>query len=263
MKIRYCLWALVFFFFTNKAISQANMIWGIGPNLIYKSSIKNLDATIMSEPFFLNYSLKKKQVSCFGVNGFMNFMLTDWGLSLNVELGYAQQGSQLDFRDSAKDFNYKMGFKYKYINLAPSIRWYPFSSSNGDDGNPNNKEFFKGAYLFGGVQLGTQLDPEAITYESWGAGALPAFGPDLEQENQLRTVLKGKMNLGVIAGIGYEFYYPIPFSINIRHHWGLSDVVETLPNSYNFIPNKNRNYFSQVGISFFLGRGNRADDPRQ
>lgn len=239
------------------------MIGGVGVDLIYNSSIQNLETTILSEPFFLNYSLKKKPVSGFGVNGFVNFMLTDWGLSLNVELGYANQGSQLDFRDSAKDFNYKMGFNYRYITLAPSVRWYPFSSSDGSDGNPENKEFFKGSYLFAGMQLGTQLNPEAITYESWGAGALPAFGLDREQESQLRTVLKGKMNLGVIAGIGHEFYYPFPFSINARYHWGMSDVVETLPNSYNFISNKNRNNFFQFGLNVFLGRDNRAEDPRR
>ena len=55
-----------------------------------------------------------------------------------------------------------------------------------------------------GPQIGINLSPENIVYTSGGPGKLPAFGTDLQQQQQIRNVLKGKNNFGINFHLGYD-----------------------------------------------------------
>lgn len=245
-------------FSPSHAQGRISVIGGLTADCIYKSKILKLDHTILSEPFFLNnsYSLNPQAVTRFSFGGFINVMYRS-GISINLDLAYAQEHSQLNFDNYANNWSYKMKFNYNYINILPAFRWYPLNKSQNCREDEMPEDYKAGLYISAGMQFGLQLKEEAITYKSEGPGVLPAFGTDQEQEGQLNNVLKGRTNIGIVFGVGYEFYKPAPVAINIKCHRGISDVVETLPNSYNFVSDNNPNNFWQFGLAFFIGRSGR------
>jgi len=237
---------------------NTSVIGGITADVIYRSTIEKIDHTILSEPNFLQNSYERSTVPVngFSYGGFVNVMFES-GLSINLDIAYAQEHGRMNFKNTANDWYYKMDFNYKYLNIFPSCRYYPWGNYQTCTQSQTPQDLKRGFYGLLGMQFGIPLNPESITYRSGGPGYLTAFGSDQEQENQLNTVLKGKTNIGVVIGAGFEFYNPIPFDIHIKCHRGISDVVETLPNSYNFVSDKNPNNFWQVGIGIFIGRSNR------
>lgn len=207
------------------------------------SGINDLETTLLSEPFFLNYSLNKQKRLGFTGGLGINWELKNSIASLNLDILFAQQGSELVFNNWEKDFNYTLKFNYRYLNLPLLLKVYPFEKVH--DG-------LHGLNIGVGPQLGLNLTPNNLIYTSGGAGKLPAFGSDLEQQQQLQNVLKGKSNLGLNLQLGYEFVN-VGINLELRYHYGLTDVVHTETNAYNFIENKNPNNAIQftLGWEFF------------
>lgn len=226
---------------TNHAFAQTvdGLRFSIKAGALY-SGINDLETTILSEPFFTNYTLNKaKKLGFMGGFG-VNWELKNTIASLNLDVLYSQQSSDLLFNNSERDFNYKMQFNYRYLNLPLMIKVYPFEKVH--DG-------LHGFNVGIGPQLGLNLTPNNIIYTSGGSGKLPAFGTDLEQQQQLRNVLKGKNNFGVNFQLGYEFV-GIGLNLELRYHYGLTDNVQTETNAYNFIENKNTNNAIQFTLSW-------------
>ena len=209
------------------------------------SWIDGLDRTILSEPFFLEYSLKKKQRTGINAGIFINYRDENFAsnlLGIHVELGYSQQGSDLNFKNFQKDFTYRIQFKYNYINLNALLKYYIADYDNAYQMLPHLN-------AFAGMRVGINTTPSNIIYTSGGTGYEPAFGSDLAQQQQLQNVLKGKSSVGLVFGVGYEARF---FSIDARYNHGLNDVVETKSNSYNFIENHNANSFFQFTLAYNL-----------
>jgi hypothetical protein len=205
------------------------------------SVINDLETTILSEAFFTDYTLKPEYQKGFTAGLFFNHRFPQASMiSAQLEMMYSRQPSMLRFSNTLTDFNYDMEFRYSYINFA-------FLAKISGDYETGTE----GLGLSAGFQVGMNIEPNAIYYRSYGSGRLPAFGSDMEQEQQLRNVLKGKTNAGFLVDIGYEFS-GFPLILNARYHKGLSDVVETQPNSYNFIANKNTNDYFHVGLAVYL-----------
>lgn len=232
------------------------IFWGLSTNLAHAqtfdgvrisiksgalySGINNLETTILSEPYFINYSLKDKKK--FGYTGGfgVNWELKNSIASLNLDILYAQQGSELLFNNMEKDFNYKMQFNYQYLNFPLMLKVYPFEKVH--DG-------LHGFNVGIGPQLGLNLTSGKIIYTSGGPGKLPAFGSDLEQQQQLRNVLKGKNNFGVNFHLGYDFV-GAGLNLAFQYHYGLTDIVKTEANAFNFIENKNTNNTIQFTVGW-------------
>lgn len=98
--------------------------------------------------------------------------------------------------------------------------------------------------------MGINVAPRDIVYNSWETGVLPAFGTDLEQQQQLRNVLLGKNNFGLAVDLGYTIGSLV--KLGARYYWSATNAVETEANSYNFIAVKNTNtvYELSVAINF-------------
>jgi opacity protein-like surface antigen len=203
------------------------------------AGINDLETTILSEPFFLNYSLNKEQKVGYTGGFGVNWELKSSILALNLDVLYARQGSDLVFENFEKNFNYRMQFNYQYLNFPLLIKVYPFEKVH--DG-------LHGLNVGAGPQFGLNLSPQNIIYTSEGPGKLPAFGTDLEQQQQLRNVLKGQNNFGLNFHLGYEIA-GAGINFDLEYHYGLTDVVRTEANAYNFIENKNTNNT----IQFTLG----------
>jgi hypothetical protein len=216
-----------------------NLTYGMQAGPTY-SWVSNLQTTILSEPYYLNYTLKKKPRVGFTAGGYVEYKTLHTALVLGAQLTYSQQGSELDFNNSEKNFHYTMTFGYQYVNALLLAKFYPFE----DPQEPSPKGF----NVSFGPQLGFNLSPENIKYKSGGPGYQAAFGSDLEQQQQLRNVLKGKNIFGPSVGLGYKLNSG--FIVDARVFIGITDVVETQANSYNFIENKNTNTAFQITFGY-------------
>jgi hypothetical protein len=196
------------------------------------SKISNLSTIILSEPYFLNYTIKESSRIGWHLGIFYEYKLEDERLGFDTEIMYSTQGGNVEFSNIEKDFNYKMEFGYQYINIVGLAKWFPWSGKVG-----------LGAGPFFGINVATRN----IKYKSWGAGKLDAFGTDLQQEQQLRNVLRGKNNFGLALDATYDINDII--KIGGRWYWSATNAVETQSNSYNFIPAKNANTVWEFGVA--------------
>lgn len=210
----------------------------------HQSKIENIETTILSEPFFLNYSMQSAWTKGGGGGMFVNYRGPNFPyVGGQLELSYVRQGGKIQFNNTEKDFHYNMFFKYDYINLNLLSKIYPIDPDNYGAGGLN---------VGAGLQINFKSSPENIYYQSGGSGAVPAFGTDQEQQQQLRNVLKAKTNLGIVYSVSWELPYKFPVIFDFRYIQGINDVVETYPNSYNFIDNYNNNNVWQIRLSFYL-----------
>ncbi|MCD4698254.1 MAG: hypothetical protein K8S16_18670, partial [Bacteroidales bacterium] len=76
------------------------------------------------------------------------------------------------------------------------------------------------------------------------------FGPDIRIQQQMRDVLKGRNNFCVGISTGYDF--PFGLSIDARFYYGVSDVMETEVNNFNFIENNNSSQTFQITLGYAI-----------
>ena len=196
------------------------------------SKVSNLSTIILSEPYFLNYSIKETGRYGWHLGIFYDYRLENSRLGFQSEIMYSKQGGNVVFNNYEKDFNYKMEFAYQYMNIVGLAKWYPFES-----------KFSVGAGPFLGINVATRN----IKYTSWGKGRDPAFGTDLEQQQQLRNVLLGKNNFGLAVDLGFDVNSLV--KIGGRYYWSSTNTVETQANSYNFIAAKNTNTVWELSVA--------------
>lgn len=201
------------------------------------SNVSNLSTIILSEPYFINYKIKETGRYGWHLGIYYEYKLENNKLAFQSEIMYSRQGGNVVFNNYEKDFNYKMEFAYQYVNIVSMAKWFPFANK-------------LGLSLGAGPFLGINVAPRNIIYTSWGKGKDPAFGTDLEQQQQLRNVLMGKNNFGLAVDLAYDIGNLI--KVNARYYWSATNTVETEANSYNFIAVKNTNtvYELSVGINF-------------
>lgn len=199
------------------------------------STISNLSTIILSEPYFLNYTMKESRRYGWHLGIFYQYKFEEAPLGFQSEIMYSRQGGNLDFSNQEKDFHYKMEFAYQYINILAVAKWYPW----------------KGPVSLGaGPFLGLNVATRNLKYTSWGTGKLEAFGTDLQQQQQLQNVLRGKNNFGLIADAAWDINDYI--KIGARYYWSATNAVETQANSYNFITAKNANSAIEVSVAVGL-----------
>lgn len=143
-----------------------------------------------------------------------------------IELGYAMQGGSFLYQD-VNGLSYEMNFNYDFFTIAPLVK------VNIPPGWP---------YVLAGIQFGVNLTPETITYTSNDEDTI-----DLQVQQSLREVLKGRGNTALTAGVGFEITRSGLY-LEARYTHGLTDVVETQANGFLFIENKNINSYYQLTV---------------
>ena len=196
------------------------------------SKVSNLSTIILSEPYFLHYSIKETGRYGWHLGIFYEYRLEDSRLGFQSEIMFSRQGGNVVFNNYEKDFNYKMEFAYQYMNIVGLAKWFPFQ---------------KGFSFGAGPFLGINVAPRSIVYTSWGKGKVPSFGTDLEQQQQLRNVLLGKNNFGLALDLGFDINKLV--KIGGRYYWSATNTVETQANSYNFIAAKNINTVWELSVA--------------
>ena len=231
MYVRIALLGLCVSMFFTKTTCAQTFSFGFKGGANY-SKVSNLSTIILSEPYFLNYSMKESGRYGWHLGIFYDYRIDDSPLGFQSEIQYSTQGGNLEFNNYEKDFNYKMAFAYQYINIVGLAKWFPWSG-----------KVSVGAGPFLGINVATRN----IKYNSWGAGKQDAFGSDLQQQQQLRNVLRGKNNFGLAldAAIDVNKYV----KIGARYYWSATNTVETQANSYNFITAKNTNSVIELSVA--------------
>lgn len=196
------------------------------------SKVSNLSTIILSEPYFINYNIQESNRVGWNLGIYYEYKLENERLGFQSEIMYSKQGGNVEFNNYEKDFNYKMEFAYQYINIIGMAKWFPW------EGNVS---------LGAGPFLGINVASRNIKYTSWGAGKEAAFGTDLQQEQQLRNVLRGKNNFGLVVDAAWDINKLV--KIGGRYYWSGTNTVETQSNSYNFIPAKNTNTVFEFSVA--------------
>lgn len=223
-----CIWVSCCFVKSTQAQIRS---YGFKAGASY-SRISNLSTIILSEPYFINYTIGETGRYGWNFGFFYEYKLEGNLLGFQSEIMYARQGGNVKFSNNEKDFHYKMEFAYQYANIVGLLKWFPKEGK---------------VSLGAGPFLGINVATRNIRYSSWGTGKQDAFGTDLQQQQQLRNVLRGKNNFGVAIDLAYDINNAI--KIGGRYYWSGTSAVETEANSYNFITVKNNNTVWELSVA--------------
>ena len=150
--------------------------------------------------------------------------------SIQPELGFAMQHTEINF-SNAIGHEYDLVFKYNYLNVGVGFKFYPW----------------RNLFLSVTPQVGYHLTPNRLFYTSnFGE----EFGDDLQSQQLKRNVIKGRTNVSLGLGLGYQFLNR--FYVDFRYNLGLSDMIETLSNSYGFVENTNFSNGLQLTIGWAI-----------
>ncbi|MEM9260707.1 MAG: hypothetical protein AAGA62_13745, partial [Bacteroidota bacterium] len=104
-----------------------------------------------------------------------------------------------------------------------------------------------GGLHFGtGAQVAFNVATDKLKYTS----NMPELGPDLQIQQSLREVLVGSNDINVLLQAGYDFHFGL--MVEARYVLGLSDVLETRANGFNFIETTNRSSGFQVTLGWLI-----------
>jgi hypothetical protein len=220
--------SLVSFSYINAQYTK-NLMFGFKAGAAY-SGISNLSSMIVSESYYTGYTLTEKDRFGPVVGFFVNYKFEETSMAIQPELTYAMMGGLLNYSD-VNGLNYQIDFRYEYVKLAFLAKAY----------------ITKGFHALGGPCLAYNISPTNLLYTSNGEAL---YGPDLEAQQQMRNVLKGKSDFSLVAGLGYEFKNGI--NIEASYLFGLKDVIETQVNSFKFIENSNKSHSIQLTVGFAI-----------
>ena len=194
------------------------------------TNISDLSKVLVSESYYTGYTFENSNEWGFTGGVYLNYIFKESISALYSELSYSRLGNKLHYSD-INDLNYDFIIKYDYINLD---LWY-------------KAYIFKGMHLGTGPRIGFNLTPGALYYSSNGEDL---FGPDIRIQQQIRDVLKGRNNICLGVSAGYEFTFGL--SIDARFYYGISDVMETEVNNFNFIENNNASQVIQITLGYAI-----------
>jgi len=210
-------------------LEESKFYYGFSGGISY-SNIGEVQTTLI-RPIFPESTFSTNSFQSLGpvFGGFVYYKFKDSKLAIQPEINFANQGGGFHYED-VEGLEYDITFKYSYLNINPTIKFYTVHGLN----------------VAAGVQMGIITDRSALTYTS----NQPELGPDLQVQQSLRQVLKGNNNVAVTLGVGYD----TPFGLNVNAKWvyGISDAIETLANGFYFIENKNPSNSFQITLGYHI-----------
>jgi len=228
-----------------KSVAQypSDFMLGFKVGAVY-SGINNIGNMIYPEDFFDPGSYHLKTQNVFGaVAGiFLHVNVPDTWLSLQPEVLFSMQGTRFLY-DDIGGLNYRLNFNYNYLSAGLLLKAHLEGLTT-----------WEGFSLRAGPRIGFVLNPSALNYTSNGSEL--GYGPDITEQQNLRSVLKGRMDVSIGVGLAYEFSISkiglYGMSIEAMYYFGVSDVIETQVNSYNFVEKSNFSNSIQLTIGYTL-----------
>jgi len=210
---------------------QDGFYWGIKGGATY-STIDRIRETLISPIYPDDTYTTAEAYRPGGLAGlYFDYRFYRSAVATRVEITYAMLGGDFEYQDN-RDLEYRMQFRYDYINISPMVKLNLVAGS---------------LYVIGGAEFGINLSGEKITYTS----NMSETVPDLQIQTSLREVLKGQSNVAATLGLGVELL-DSRLHLEARYSYGFKDVMETLPNSYYFAEMRNRMSYAQVSVGWSI-----------
>ncbi|MEL7160269.1 MAG: porin family protein [Bacteroidota bacterium] len=149
--------------------------------------------------------------------------------AVQPEILFSSRGGDFNYSDN-RDLEYTIGFDYQYLSLGSLVKVYPGG----------------GLHFGAGAQVAFNVATDKLKYTS----NMPELGPDLQIQQSLREVLVGSNDINLLLQAGYDF--PFGLLVEARYVLGLSDVLETRANGFNFIETTNRSSGFQVTFGWLI-----------
>jgi hypothetical protein len=201
--------------------------FGIKAGSVY-TSITNLAKVLVSESYYTGYTFDNSNVWGFTGGLYLNYKFENSISAIYSEISYSRLGNKLHYSD-IDDLEYDFVIKYDYLNME---LWY-------------KAYLLPGLHFGAGPKIGFNLTPGDLYYTSNGEAI---FGPDIRIQQQMRDVLRGRTNVSLGVGVGYEF--PFGLSVDARYYYGISDVMQTEVNNFHFIENPNASRVIQLTVRY-------------
>lgn len=195
-----------------------------------RHQISNLRTTIIPD-VFPEETYQTEDVSQLGFAGGLFFYHRFYKsrFAVQPEILFASRGGDFHYTDN-RDLDYTISLQYQYVSLGSLVKVYP-----------------AGGLHFGlGAQVAFNVATDNLTYTS----NMPELGPDLQIQQSLREVLVGSNDINLLGQVGYDFNFGL--QLEARYVLGLSDVLETRANGFNFIENSNRGSGFQITLGWLI-----------
>lgn len=219
---------LIFLFANTTLFAQhdQNITYGIKFGGL-QQRISNLPEMIIGRDNSLaNYTIDNK--GSYGVEGglFLNYKLSETRVGIQTEILYRKAGDHIDYKNSIGK-EYQIDISYSYLMVGGIYKVYPFDGFN-----------------FGlGTFYGVNLTPANLEYTSNEFDG--QF--DVATRQFYRDGINGKDDFSIAFSLGYELKKYL--HCDLRYYLGVSDVIKSGSNSFQFIENKNQT----STLSFSLG----------
>ena len=194
------------------------------------SSIGDVQTTIIPSVFGVQtYTASEDRRLGYTAGFFVYHRFRNSRFAVQPQVSFSARGGDFNYTD-IEDLEYKIGFNYQYVDFSVLMKVYPAA----------------GFHFAVGPEIGLQVAGTNLTYTS----NMPELGPDLQIQQSLREVLKGRNDIGVLVGVGYDFDFGL--MLEIQYRFGITDVIETQANGFNFIENTNRSSSVQLTVGYAL-----------
>ncbi len=197
---------------------------------VTQNQLGGISTTIIPEVFAedtYNTSLSPQLGFAGGVVVYHRFYKSRF--AIQPEILFASRGGDFNYTDN-RDLDYTIGFNYQYVSLGTVVKLYPTG----------------GLHFGAGAQASFNVATDNLTYES----NMPALGPDLQIQQSLREVLVGSNDINLLFQAGLDL--PFGLMVEARYVLGLSDVLETRANGFNFIESSNRSGGIQLTLGWLI-----------
>ena len=197
----------------------------------------NVGDIFVPEDYYSNYEFKDKGRFVLGGNVLCIYHKPNTILGAEGGFAYYQKYTDLSYSDN-QGLEYTVKQRYHYLGLMAAIKVYPWKH---------------GFNISAGGRIAAVLTPKGISYSSNQEEEKFArfeWATTSETERQMNEKLTGRPDASIGGGIGYEF--PIGLNVNLRYHYGLTNIIRTEINDFNWAEKKTNSHSIELSVGYLF-----------
>lgn len=215
-----------------KAQYHENLMFGLKIGADY-SLITNLTNTLVNDQNKPMYEFSEKSNFLPTASLFTHYRFDKTQVAVEGRISYYQIANDVDKRSLVTSASENYNIRYQYLAFGLLSKVYLYRGFN-----------------FGiGANFGSCLNASSgIEYKS----STGTVAQNLQSEEHISQALKGRANITAGAMLGYEFKFGL--SVEAAYYYGLTDMVETIVNPYNFAESRNNSRSVQLTIGWAISK---------
>jgi hypothetical protein len=231
MRLTFTLSLLLLVGFT-KAQYHDQLMFGLKAGADF-STITNLTNTLVNDEYKPLYYFSEKGGYQPAVSLFTHYRFDQSQIGIDARISYYQAATEIEKRSQVTATIEDYDIRYHYLSIGLYSKVY----------------LYRGFNLGIGANVGACLNSSSgIAYQSSTA----TVAQNMQSQEQIRQVLKGRTNITAGAVMGYEFKFGL--SVEAAYHYGLTDMIETIVNPYKFAESRNNSRSLQLTIGWAISR---------